>query len=334
MEKLSNRLKNFYKFTKRHIITKLFSGKINKKCIESNTLDKSIKLNDTILSNSLSADILFGIDKNINIAIKQLPLNSLELELLTKENVEISALSESNSDVLNELFYMVLTTNLLTKKICPGLPFLLSWYICDTCEFRNKKIKNKTGKCLFLVTEKADGTLSNLLETGTVSLKILFSLYLQIFLALYTIKEKYQIEHLDLHNENVLYFKVKPGGVWNYVINGKNYKVPNYGYLVILWDFAFSISLNKKFLNTKDNLTNYLYRNYDMFNDHYRSIQGISSISQNCQEFSKTIKGYIAISTKNIDPITLMINKLNRIDNSINKRKIIETYDVTGNIFI
>ncbi|NQX84263.1 MAG: serine/threonine protein kinase [Mycoplasmataceae bacterium] len=52
--------------------------------------------------------------------------------------------------------------------------------------------------------------------------------------------------HRDIKPANILYYKIKSGGYFTYVINGKNYYIPNFGYLIIINDFGIAHIYNPK----------------------------------------------------------------------------------------
>lgn len=49
-----------------------------------------------------------------------------------------------------------------------------------------------------------------------------------------------QVFHNDIKKENILWYRVQPGGVWKYVIGGKTYYLPNRGYVLIIGDYGLS----------------------------------------------------------------------------------------------
>ena len=65
-----------------------------------------------------------------------------------------------------------------------------------------------------------------------------YNAFFQITTALFALQKYFNMTHLDLHSDNILVKKIKPGGYWVYIINGKKYKVPNLGYQFIILDFG------------------------------------------------------------------------------------------------
>lgn len=65
-----------------------------------------------------------------------------------------------------------------------------------------------------------------------------YNAYFQIIIALYSIKKYFNMTHLDLHPENILVQKIKPGGYWEYIINNDHYYVPNLGFKIYILDFG------------------------------------------------------------------------------------------------
>lgn len=65
-----------------------------------------------------------------------------------------------------------------------------------------------------------------------------YNAYFQIIYALYSIKKYFNMTHLDLHPENILVQKIKPGGYWEYIINDEHYYIPNLGFRIYILDFG------------------------------------------------------------------------------------------------
>lgn len=65
-----------------------------------------------------------------------------------------------------------------------------------------------------------------------------YNAYFQISSGLYALQKYFNMTHLDLHSDNILVKKVKKGGYWKYIINKKEYIVPNLGYVFYICDFG------------------------------------------------------------------------------------------------
>jgi len=135
-----------------------------------------------------------------------------------------------------ELVSGFLINELIINNICPN--FLLNYnyniinregLICDD------KYPNK----LLLHNEFANDT-QTFTEWVQESRDIIYfnNAYFQIIYSLYTLQKYFGMSHVDLHSNNILVQKIKPGGYWIYKINKKNYYVPNMGYIFYIIDFG------------------------------------------------------------------------------------------------
>lgn len=70
------------------------------------------------------------------------------------------------------------------------------------------------------------------------SIHLWYNAMFQIVVSIYALQKYFNMTHLDLHSDNILVKKIKKGGYWNYIINGKEYKVPNLGYQFYIFDFG------------------------------------------------------------------------------------------------
>ena len=140
-------------------------------------------------------------------------------------------------NILKDVIY-----DIVTKGICPNLPVLIDTFICDNCEFVDKKhyACKRNSPCVINILELADGTFEDFAKTNP-SLNELTSSLFQIMAGVHAIQiSKGQIAHYDIRDVNILYRNIKPGGYWHYVIYGKDFYVPNYGKMFILNDFGIS----------------------------------------------------------------------------------------------
>lgn len=347
---LQNRIKNYKKFQKlfnlnnlekkQGTLEKLFSFLINFNniCIDRTnyTLNNDILLKGSFNRESVNADVVFGETTNkIKVAVKKIPLDETDMYYVVDfkkiDNINQKQIFESNSDVLTELYFLNLTTNLLKKKVCNFLPFIYNYYICNDCEFNNQKVKSKFASndkipCLYVITEKADGDLEHYITEKSTTEKQLYSAYLQIFIALYVIKKYYKIEHQDLHINNVLFFNIKPGGYWKYKIKNRVIYVPNYGALFILWDFSFSIIPELVF--TKDNKRLFIKNKKYLLEDHIRVTAGIYDSNKKFLNFQYKIENLIKSSKSTSDVIYKLQNEFSILEKtSIKEKNVIEYYN-------
>jgi hypothetical protein len=65
-----------------------------------------------------------------------------------------------------------------------------------------------------------------------------------------------QVYHNDIKKQNILWYRVQPGGVWKYIIGGNTYYLPNRGYVMIIGDYGvsetFSQNIEFKIKRCKD----------------------------------------------------------------------------------
>jgi exodeoxyribonuclease-3 len=140
----------------------------------------------------------------------------------------------------------------------PNLPVISDVYTCDSCSFDLHK-KKSSSPCVIMLTELATGgSLSNWLSEERPQ-DHLYSCLFQVMAGIHALQAYPQILNNDIKTENILCYKVNPGGYWEYQIHGKTFYVPNYGDLFIVNDFGVSMTFspdillaNKKNQKTKD----------------------------------------------------------------------------------
>jgi len=128
---------------------------------------------------------------------------------------------------------------IIVNSICPNLPLYIDTFLCDKCDFIFKNNK-KQFPCISIATELGRGDLKYFFLNYFPVEKVLFSILFQILAGLHAIQMSGQILHNDIKVKNILYYKVRPGGYWKYIVNNKNFYIPNYGYIFILNDFGVS----------------------------------------------------------------------------------------------
>lgn len=135
---------------------------------------------------------------------------------------------------------------LIIHNICPNLPLLYDSFVCNDCKLTIRD-KTKNQPCVITITEFANGTFRDYLKKGNPSEKELYSALFQIMVAIHCIQLTGQIMNYDVKADNILYYNVKPGGYWTYIIHKKRFYVPNYGKLFILNDFGISRPMSPMF---------------------------------------------------------------------------------------
>ena len=147
---------------------------------------------------------------------------------------------------------------LVVNSICPNLPLYIDTFLCDKCDFVFKNNK-KQFPCISIATELGRGDLKCFFLNYFPNEKLLLSILFQILAGLHAIQMSGQILHNDIKLNNVLYYKVRPGGYWKYIVNNKSFYVPNYGYIFIINDFGVSTMYSpyfKLYPNKKTQLYN------------------------------------------------------------------------------
>lgn len=119
---------------------------------------------------------------------------------------------------------------------------------------KQKYKENGFGKyAAFIFNELADYDLEYFLkrvltttaeEDHTQQIKVLL---FQVIFTLAQLNEEMTLVHFDLHIGNVLIHKREPGGYYRYILNnrGKDYYIPNLGYLYKVWDFSRSVLIGQ-----------------------------------------------------------------------------------------
>jgi hypothetical protein len=148
---------------------------------------------------------------------------------------------------MKESFFLnTIVFQILNRKLCPNFPLVFENFSCNNCDMKlsDRKIE---APCLINCLEFADGTLYELLKKETFSRDDLNSFLFQIMVALHVLQYHYQVGHFDIKKQNILFYKIKSGGYWKYTVYGKDYFIPNIGYILILNDFGLSKIYSPKF---------------------------------------------------------------------------------------
>ena len=146
--------------------------------------------------------------------------------------------------------------SIIDKKICPNLPYLINTFSCEQCDFTFFGHKNKwlTEKdlakgpqeykdkkpCLIFIMELATGNDFNTWMKKPHTETELYNALFQLMAGIHAIQIHGQVINNDVKALNILTYDVKPGGYWKYTIQGKDYFIPNLGYLFIVNDFGVS----------------------------------------------------------------------------------------------
>lgn len=180
----------------------------------------------------------------------------------------------SKYEIWVELTAMTLANSLVLQGICPNLPLLFHWFVCDHCNFSNQVLLDRPYKygskykndifsikkaqksfkelkdpeilnpCAIILNELAQSDLTQWCKNRTLKLEELESMIFQIIAGLYSLRKYYNMRHNDLHSGNILVHKLpqqhEDNGVFKYTIDGIDYYVPHYGWLFVIWDFGMA----------------------------------------------------------------------------------------------
>lgn len=169
-------------------------------------------------------------------------ISSKQIYLTQEESLHVDDIFSSDALRLGmyiELSSMQLTNELVINNICPH--FVLNYNygykvrensICnDKYPIKffiyNELIKNATTLYDFLQDKDID-----------IDIDVLYNIFFQIIVSLYSMMTYFDMMHLDLHSKNILVEKVRKGGYYEYIIGDKKYKLPNVGVRVFIIDFG------------------------------------------------------------------------------------------------
>ena len=208
-------------------------------------------------------------DKKLYCALKLIPLI----------NSESSKIMDLNYKSWKELYILKMVYNLIKNHNCPNVPIIYLYFICTNCKSNDylnpniikyynnltirkklqddksqkdilKKMEKKKGfgtNSLCILNELCDSSLKDILTNNYIENinDIMFhSFIFQILSGIYSIHKLCNICHFDLHGGNILISNIEANGYWLYSINNNDYYIPNYGYILKIWDFGRSMILH------------------------------------------------------------------------------------------
>jgi hypothetical protein len=147
-------------------------------------------------------------------------------------------------------------TPLLERKLCPNLPLFFESFTNENCELNLRKGKIIT-PCVSIAVELGNKNLEDYLINKKRPLEELDAVLFQIMAAVHTLQYHAQIVNTDIKKQNIIYYKVIPGGHWEYIIQGEKYYVPNFGKLFILNDFGLTEFFSPEHLVYNDDRQSY-----------------------------------------------------------------------------
>ena len=169
--------------------------------------------------------------ENESIAIKKIYLNTKQSKFVDNY-LDKKALKHG---VFIELAASRLTNQILAQQISPNFVFN---YISSFSE-RTGICSDRYPYASYYYNEfvKDSYTYDNW-AYRVHSKKEWYNVYFQIIVNIYILQKYFNMKHLDLHAGNILVKKIKAGGYWNYIIDGKSYRLPNLGYQIFIIDFG------------------------------------------------------------------------------------------------
>lgn len=173
---------------------------------------------------------------------KQIILNDNKFSYALKIQCVKSYIIQNKYDTKYNLWreYDILAkcTNLVLNKVCCNLPLLYDHKICE-----------RENKVVFY-NELANGSFIDWIFIDHTEEEWEAFLF-QLWLGMYVLQKQLKLVHNDLRFGNVLYHETN--NVTNkYVINNKEYYMPNYGYTFVIWDFGGAKLASD---NNSDNIT-------------------------------------------------------------------------------
>ena len=161
-----------------------------------------------------------------------------------KRVLKLATAQKQKWDAIEKLSYpqenriLDLVNQLLFSRRCPNFVYVYNMAMCDGCKVQRLAYENPgTGSCYVTFMESADTDLNCI---NLINFEEQQSVLYQLLIAVYAIHRYYAIWHRDIKTTNVFVKKIKPGGYFEYVIEGNSYFVKNTGVVVYLADFGVS----------------------------------------------------------------------------------------------
>lgn len=256
-----------------YVYVDLFNSFENKQEIASGIEGKIYKVN-------LYNDIFLGI-KLVDLK-KMITTKNINKEILDKTPKQIYdlfySLSKNTSyPSLIEIISFTLTNQLVFQKICPH--FVLNYY----WEYKNNQFIHYNEFINY-------DTLQNWAKESRAEHEWV-NILLQVLFAIISMKKYFNMTHCDVYTKNILVQKVSKGGAWKYIINNKEYLLPNIGWVVLINDFGFTTIPDKMYVEWyyKRDIEKKPPKEYELFDFNKLAYDLLSSHVFDNFEFSKNI---------------------------------------------
>lgn len=178
---------------------------------------------------------------------------AVKVAINPKTSVKVLPTNRFKSQPWAESYLMdQLRSLILDQNRGQAFPILYKTYPClDGCR-RLDPTKKGLVSCIINLMELAEGDLKSWAKTvSSRSVEDYDNVLFQVMAGLASLQDaNIQVFHNDIKKENILWYRVQPGGVWKYNIGGKTYYLPNRGYVAIIGDYGVSESFgpNVKFM--------------------------------------------------------------------------------------
>lgn len=174
------------------------------------------------------------------LVIKEAYLRPEEKRILKKaitQNQKWETIQKNSYPRENRILDLV--NQLLLSRRCPNFVYVYNMAMCDGCIVQRLFDKGRfaSGSCYVTFMESADTDLDHV---DLINFEEQLSVLYQLLIAVYAIHRYYAIWHRDIKTANVFVKLIKPGGYFEYVIEGKTYYVKNAGVVAYLADFGVS----------------------------------------------------------------------------------------------
>lgn len=216
-----------------------------------------------------------------NIAIKKLYLEKADskyiYDIYNKKALKLGVYIEfAASQLLNQLVLQSICPNFVLNY---GYDFVQRNGICSdiypyTAYHYNEYINSSTMYTDWVQIEH--------------SIDLWYNAFFQIIISIYCMQKYFNMTHLDLHSDNIFVKQVKAGGYWIYIINNKEYKIQNLGYIFYIGDLghAWIPNILKSWFISEKYKNKLIYKNFDL----ERLFKSTLKISTSPKDFKTKIK--------------------------------------------